>query len=356
MKIMFLAPSLGSGGAERTIQYLSAYMAAKGHAVEVVSISDNVFYALEGAKLTTLGVGSQCSNAIERITNIIKRFARINRHVRKTRPDVVVCMLPETAKFLLGKRRYTLITSERNNPELDGDSNLKIKLFRKSDGIVFQTQRAKDWYPADIQSKGVVIHNAVGNPLVKKVGNVSERRKVISAVGRLTEQKDYPTLLEAFKTVRDRHSDYTLEIYGDGPDKDKLERLAARLGIADGVEFKGANKEAVLKIADSSCYVLSSKYEGMPNALMEAMAIGLPCVSTDCPNGPAELIENGNDGLLVPVGDSDAMAESICRMIENKDFAAACGLKARKILESHSVDEIAEKYTDYILSVVRKGN
>jgi glycosyltransferase involved in cell wall biosynthesis len=114
----------------------------------------------------------------------------------------------------------------------------------------------------------------------------------------------------------------------------------------------GVAKDAVLKIADSSVYVMSSKFEGMPNALMEAMAIGLPCVSTDCPNGPAELIENGVNGLLVPVGDVEALSEAIIKMIEDREFAERCGKNARKILETHSIDQKAKEYAEYIEKVL----
>ena len=358
MKISFLAPSLGSGGAERTIVYLSSFFAKADHDVEIVNISSTIFYELdEKVKYTTLGVNSSANNIAERFINIAKRFLRTNSHIKQTNPDVVFCMLPETAKFVLSlhkKGKFVLITSERNNPELDGDNELKKKVFSHSDGIVFQTLRAKEWYPQKIQQKGKVIHNAVGNELVCMVPNITSRKKVISAVGRLTAQKDYPTLFVAFNKVLEKHPEFVLEIFGNGPDEEKLKSLAKNFGLDKNIKFMGTHKDAIIQISTSACYVMSSIYEGMPNALMEAMAVGLPCVSTDCPNGPAELIENGKNGMLVPVGDADALADAIIIMIENPTFAEECGKNAKKILDTHSVEIIANQYLDYIKSVVEQ--
>lgn len=360
MKIVFLVPSLGSGGAERTTIYLSDNFSKSGHDVEIVNISDHVFYEIPSfVKYNSLKVSSKCSNIFERFSNIVKRYSRVNKAINEANPNVVVSLLPETAKYILRlhkRKSFVLITSERNNPELDGNMELKRKIFHHCDGIVFQTERAKTWYPKEISEKGVVIHNAVGNELVYKVGAIEQRRKLVSAAGRLVKQKDYPTLLKAFKLVLEKYPDYILDIYGDGPDANDLKLLASELEMSSNVNFMGVHKDAILQIADSACYVMSSIHEGMPNALMEAMAVGLPCVSTDCPNGPAELILNEVNGLLVPVGDENRLAKAIIRMIEDKDFAEKCGKNAKLILETHSVKKIAKDYMGYIESVVKHRN
>jgi glycosyltransferase involved in cell wall biosynthesis len=169
-------------------------------------------------------------------------------------------------------------------------------------------------------------------------------------MGRITPEKDYPTLLKAFSIVTKKCPHFILEIYGAGS-PEKLLELSQELEIKEKVFFKGAYPDALLKIADSKCYVLSSISEGMPNALMEAMAIGLPCVSTDCPNGPAELIENEVNGLLVPMQDEKALAEAILRMIEDEEFANKCGENAKKIKETNSVEKNAKIYLDYFVKL-----
>ena len=263
-------------------------------------------------------------------------------------------MLSTTAKYIPKKRKYKLICSERSNPMIVTD-NKQIKLrnsvLQSADGIVFQTERAKECFSKEIQSKGVVIPNAVGNPYAYKAEDVSVREKTITAMGRLHTAKDYPALIKAFKIVSDKHPEYSLNIFGGGDNKSLLE-LVKEFDIDDKVKFIGAKEDAVLDIAKSTCYVLSSIYEGMPNALMEAMAVGAPCVSTDCPFGPGELIVNGENGLLVPVGDVKSLANAICKFIEDKELACKCSQNAKKILDTNSVDIIAKKYYDYICNIV----
>lgn len=363
MKILFLVSGLGSGGAERTVTYLSEYLAKNGMDAQILSLSNNIFYKPNSdVRLNTLDIKSQPKNIIERFWLIADRFYKTRKFIKKNHFDVVFCVIPNVAEYILSlrkKQNFKLITSERNNPAIEltnDEKKLKYKIYMASDGIVFQTQRARDFYPDDIRKKGVVIHNAVGNEYVYNCPEVSERKKKITAIGRVSDQKDYPTLLRAFKIVLKKHPDYILEIFGNDSQKDTLKELLAELGIVENVIFKGVHKDAILQAMDSACYVMSSKYEGMPNALMEAMAVGLPCVSTDCPNGPAELITSGENGLLVPVGNVEALSQAILEMIENVDFANKCGANARKILETHSIEIKAKEYMDYILKILSGGN
>ena len=355
MKMLFLVSHLKSGGSERTVAYLSSYMAQHGFDVTILSLSDDIFYDINSnVKLITLGIESAANTTINKYVNAVKRKLKTKAYIKKSHPDVVFCMLPETAKYILNlhkKGDFSLITSERNNPAIIKDPKLialKNKIFEQSDGIVFQTERAKEYYPQSIQSKSIVIPNAVGNNLIYSVPRIEKREKKISAIGRLDAQKDYSTLLHAFADVLKVHPDFRLEIFGEGPDAQKIAGLTKELDIEKSVCFKGVQKDAIVQAANSACFVLSSAFEGMPNALMEAMAVGLPCVSTDCPNGPSELIVDGKNGILVPVGDSDSLSAAILRMIEDTAFAESCGQVAKDILNTHSVLMIANQYAKYI--------
>ena len=360
MRITFLVGSLRSGGAERTVSYLASFLAKREWDVTVLSISDQIFYTLDPkVRLVTLSVPTEAKNKVGRLWNAARRVIRVRRYLKKHGGDVLFCMLPETAKYVGGLPRrmgMPLITSERNNPAFEAEEvqAYKEKLFKTCDGIVFQTQRAKEFYRGVIGEKGEVIHNAVGNESVYSAPEVSLRLPKITAIGRVAKQKDYPTLLRAFQKVKTAHPEFTLEIFGSdtGAYADGVKAMAAELGLGDSVKFMGVAKDAVLQAADSTCFVMSSLHEGMPNALMEAMAVGLPCVSTDCPNGPGELIEQGRNGLLTPVGDEDALAAAICRVIEDGAFAATLGENAREILKTHAVEQKAAEYEAYILRVV----
>ncbi len=357
MKIAFLVAHLTSGGAERTVAYLSSYLAENSCDVSVVSLTDDIFYTLNPkVNLRTFGIKSGYSNIFERYFLIFKRYYKLCRYLKKNKPDVVFCMLPNMAKYILHIKKnlkFKLVTSERINPESSTSTELlkKNAIFLESDGIIFQTERARNFYSPKIREKGIVIHNAIGNQLVYQVPKCIERKNKISAIGRLVDQKDYPTLLKSFKNVVEKYPEFTLEIFGKGYRENALSQLADDLGIGEKVVFKGECSDAILQAADSACYVMSSLFEGMPNALMEAMAAGIPCVSTDCPNGPDELITDGVNGLLVPLSDVDALTEAIFRMIEDKDFAELCGKNARDILKTHSVEIKAKEYMDFIFKV-----
>jgi len=357
MKIVFLLSSLSSGGAERTVSYLSSYLAKKGDDVTILLFENEVFYTLHpDVKVESLDIKGTYKTIFGKYTNIAKRFIKTNNYLKKAKPDVVFCMLPYFAKYILNSHKkygYKLITSERINPESSSEStrNLKISIFKESDGVIFQTIRAKEFYLDYIGDKGVVIHNAVGNDRVYSIEPAKERKEKISAMGRLAPQKDYPTLIKAFRSVCEKYPQYTLEIFGKGPDKDKLISLCETLGIKDKVIFKGSCEDAIERIADSKVYVMSSLFEGMPNALMEAMAVGLPCVSTDCPNGPKELITDGENGLLVPLSDVEKMTEAILKFIEDEELSLKCSQGAREILKTHHIDVKAKEFADYIESV-----
>ncbi len=361
MNIVFLVVNLGCGGVERTVSYLSRYFAEHGHTTSIICISGEVFYNIdEKVNLINLNISSTIKGRVDRYKKILLRMMKTNKAVKQTKPDCLVCLDAEMIRYVGFQHkfgRFKLLTSERTNPLMHSEKQRlsKFKSYRKSDGIVFQSERARLCFPSDIASKGIVIPNAVGNELVFQAVAPTERRKAITAVGRLRDQKDYPTLIRAFALVRQRHPEFVLEIFGEGLDEADLIKMTNDMGLQDSVLFKGVAKDAVLHVASSACYVLSSIYEGMPNSLMEALAVGTPSVSTDCAFGPSELIRNGENGILVPVGDVDALADAICKMIEDKEFAERCSKESKKILDEQSIEKISQKYLDYIISIVEKS-
>lgn len=359
MKICFLIGSLATGGAERTVAYLSSYASNHGYDVDIVHYGTRGFYKID-EKVNIIRIGKEQIkfDLFSRAYNILLRIKDFRRYVKNNKPDVFFCMLfPAIPYTFFVNRKIKKITSERSNP---GDMTNKSKIFvrkiflKYADGIVFQTQRAKDFYKDMIQDKGTVIPNAVGNNYVYQVPEVTTRQNKIVAMGSLKKVKDYPTLLKALKIVLEKHPEYVLEIFGQGRLHDQLAEMAKELHINEKVFFMGAHCDAIIKIADAKIYVMSSISEGMPNALMEAMAIGLACVSTDCDNGPAELIQDGENGLLVPVKDHIALANAINRFIEDEALAIRCGENAKKIKETNSIELICERYLNYINEIANQ--
>ena len=368
MKVCFLIYDLGSGGAERTVAYLSNYAVTHETQVDIVVYGDSktIYNIDEKVNIIKLDVNyaktikskiKRVFNAFENYRNISKAF---NNYVKTNNPDVIFCMLSDSILYALkAKKKVPIIGSERSNPYWTTSFIQKFKrkyLFNKLDGIVFQTQRAQDFYVKSVKNPiKVVIPNAVGNDLVYSTEyNPSNYQHKIGAVGSLRAQKDYPTMINAFKKFKQSHSDYVLEIFGDGKDKDNLIQLTKDLQLDDSVIFKGIHNDALKQISNHAFYVMSSISEGMPNALMEAMAIGMPCISTDCNNGPAELINNNENGILVPIQDVDALCNAMCKMADDRQFAEKCGQNAKMLKETNSVDTISKKYFEFIQNIINK--
>lgn len=230
--------------------------------------------------------------------------------------------------------------------------------YHLSDGFVFQTKEAKMYFSKSIQKRSAVIPNPVfvDEKYIKK--NYSGKINYIVSVGRLEKQKNYKMLIDAFAEIVSDIDNCRLTIYGEGSIRGELERYINEKGLIDKVLLPGRINNIHEKLMESDLFVLSSDYEGMSNALMEAMAIGLPCISTDCPiGGSAELIENHKNGLLVPVGDKDKLKEAIRHLVSNNNLASEMGENAKFIRKSNSLQQISDMWEGYLLDVVEtRGN
>jgi glycosyltransferase involved in cell wall biosynthesis len=211
------------------------------------------------------------------------------------------------------------------------------------------------YYLEIIGDRGIVIPNAINEEFVRETFRGLRKKKIVSA-GRLTSQKNFALLIEGFAKIANKHPDYKLVIYGDGPQKGKLQRLTKDLGISEKVEFPGYVNDFGDYIIDASLFVMSSNFEGMPNALMEAMALGLPCISTDCPSGgPKFLIKNGINGFLIPVGDVDKLANIIDLVLSDKKLSQKVGENAYSILEELSNEKIYQNWENYLTHIYNES-
>ena len=246
--------------------------------------------------------------------------------------------------------KTTIIISERNDPKHDNLSIiskvLRKLLYWRSDKYVFQTEGAKSFYSNSIQKRSVVIHNPVKENLPIKS---TLCKKEIIAVGRLMPQKNYPLLINAFTQVSKHYPDYILRIFGKGLLLNELKVMADKLGISNKVIFEGFCTNIHEEIKDSDIFVLSSDFEGMPNSLIEAMAMGFLVISTDCPSGgPSELITNGVNGLLVKTDDVKSLSNAILTLINNEEFKQKIANSAKHLRATHSMDFIISKWKDIL--------
>ena len=359
MKITFLLGGLSGGGAERVTCNLSSFLANKGHDVKILTMSDDTpSYALD-TKI------QRCPllNDVERkgmLYNSVFRLYRFVKFLRNNNTDVYVVMLPVTTIMLLRLRCLTqakIIAAERVDPSMyppKKQKKLKI-LASKANGWVFQTEEERYWYGESTGKAMVtIIPNAI-NPDFIKPAYLGPRKNIIVTAGRMSEQKNHKLLIHAFAKIHPIFNDYKLIIYGDGSKKEELVSLVKGLNIKEFVEFPGYTTNIGDSIKDASLFVLSSDFEGMPNALMEAMALGLPCISTDCDGGGARfLIDDEKNGLLVPKGDVIALAAAMERMLSNHVFAEGCGREAKSICNRLAPEKIYGKWEDYIMEVTNK--
>ena len=361
MKICFLVPTMSSGGAERTVSYLADYGVKNGYEVDIVTLKDDKFYDISnGVNYFTVDVGKQKSNIFSRFNQFLKRIKKYKAYLKENKPDLVFSILCTAVLYpKICNKKIPVVTSERVNPIIGRSKGKRIYrnfMFKLADGMIFQTKAVQDFYKSK-KITGVVIPNAVGNPIAYEFDSpAKERDKVITAVGRLSDQKDYHTMINAFEIVYEKYPEYSLNIYGKGPDEEILKSFVSTKKCKEAVHFCGVDKNAIRCVQKSKCYVMTSLFEGMPNALMEAMAVGTPCVSTNCDYGPAELIEDNVNGQLVDVGDVDAVANAILNYIENEGFSNLVAQNAMKIKETNSIDKISKRFFDYFEEVYkRKG-
>ena len=274
------------------------------------------------------------------------------------KPDVLIPFARKalyrglTAAFFI---RIPVIISIRTDPVGHYDRPFdKIQipfLFPRADGCVFQTQGAREFFAPRLQKNSRIILNPL-NPKYIGVPEPAERTKTVVQSGRLVDFKNQVMLIRAFHEVHKKHPDYDLKIYGrdteDGT-KELLERTIEELHAQEYVHLMGASDSLEKQLADAALFAFSSDWEGLPNALMEAMALGLPIVATDCPcGGPRTIMTNEVDGLLIPIKDQKAMEEGINRLIEDPVFAEKLGRNARKIAEKANDEAVYEQWRDYI--------
>lgn len=283
---------------------------------------------------------------------------KLNVILKKEAPDCVISFGSTSltlVTMLKSRRGYRTIYSERSDPNYCArtiSDKLRYYCYNFADKMVFQVPGVRDYFNEKIRKKSVIIPNPVGIPTEQWR---LEGTKDIVCVARMEmRQKRHDVLFKAFKKVLERVPEVRLHLYGDGGDMQKTRNLAGVMGLEDKVVFHGNIKNVKDAIGKYRVSVLTSDYEGMPNTLLEAMAKGMPVVATDCsPGGAAYLIENNINGILVPRGDSDAVAEAIVKILKDDSFAIKIGNAARERAKQQSYERNKEEWLKTISEVLK---
>ncbi|RCJ37396.1 group 1 glycosyl transferase [Nostoc minutum NIES-26] len=363
MRLTLIISSLTYGGAERVMSIMANYWVAKGWQITLLTFEsqkNNEFYLDSRVSYLTLGMYKDSANAIIGVWNNLKRIGRLRDAIINSKPDAVISFMSTTNVLVLLATRglqIPVVVSERNDP-------LKISISRSwkqlrqwtypfADRIVFQTNRARDYFSSKVQASGCIIPNMVLLPPIEKElsRNLLKERSLI-AVGRLVRAKGFDLLLQAFAQLKDCYPDWTLTILGEGSLRSDLESLRNQLGLSDRVYLPGTvnNPYEFLKQAD--IFIMSSRFEGFPNALCEAMACGLPVISTDCPSGPREIIRDGIDGILVPNEDMSALAVAIERLISDEEERKRLAVHAPEVTERFNLEKVMGMWEELLTQVI----
>lgn len=364
MKLAFVINSLGPGGAERVLANMANFWAGKGWDITLITFDDGSvrpFYALSPSVThLPLGISGKSTSGLEKIINNFRRVCILKEKLRSCRPDVVVSFLVKTNVITLLSSlglKVPIIVSERNYPYEEDVGPawqwLRKKLYKKASRIVFQTQECRSFYPKGLQNKSAIIPNPVIVPKMndkRKNGKRSDG-KTMMAMGRLTPQKGFDLLLKAFASISNKHSEWSLVIWGEGKSRYDLEALRDQLGLEKKVTFPGSTPEAYQRMRLSDLFVLPSRYEGFPNVLVEAMACGLPVVSFDCPSGPRDIIRDGVDGMLVPKENVEALAQALDRMMAEETTRNRMAVNALEVNQRFSLEHIMEQWETLLLKL-----
>jgi GalNAc-alpha-(1->4)-GalNAc-alpha-(1->3)-diNAcBac-PP-undecaprenol alpha-1,4-N-acetyl-D-galactosaminyltransferase len=349
MHICIVVDSLGGGGAEHVAVLLSSGLVTRGERVTLLTFSsgDDRFYDVDACvDLVQLGVARTSRNFCEAVVNNLWRVYRVRRKIRKLKPDCVLSLADKTNVTVLLSLIATdipTVISERIDPTQYSPGwwweRLRSRVYPTAKLLVVQTSSVLEWGKKIMGHRPVVvIPNAAAMPSSHEGPLCVDlpSGNLIVSMGRLTTQKGFDILIRAFAEIAATCPDWSVVILGEGETRKELERLAVTLGIANRVRLVGSLRHPEQVLRRAKLFALPSRFEGFPNALLEAMALGLPVISTDCRSGPSDIIEHGVNGILVRTEDVRALATSMQELILDTGRRGKLGTSARGVIERFS--------------------
>ncbi len=361
--VVFHINSLGRGGAERVVSIIADRLVRDGVAVSIITLWQATDEYDIDDRIERINIEELCADKGYSGKQLaVMRFLTLRRLIKEKRPDIVISFCNKAnfrASIAMLGMRVPLLTSVRNDP-LKDYAPYKLPTFimkLRANGCVFQTGDAMKYFGGRLAKRGRVILNPLHGKYVNCDPWQGKAGGYIMTAGRLSRQKDHELLICAYANIANKYPDVDLRIYGEESEEGygkKLRDYIDEIDIAARVHLMGNSLHIEKELAGAICFVLSSDYEGMPNALMEALAVGVPSISTDCPcGGPASLIVNNESGILVPVGDVEAMTAALDKMLSDRMFRQSVSVESVKLRNIANADRVYEMWKDYIRSVCR---
>lgn len=357
--IAFYIGSLSKGGAERVFCNLAEYFLSIGFDVTMITqyIRENEYELPKGANRVISDLSDEEQKG--RLYNFAARVLKLHRVIRDTDADLLMTTIGKANFMAITCAAFTktrVVVSVVADPKEEYPNRimkfLLQTLFGDADGIIMQTTDQRNFLRYGLRQEAVILPNAV-SPAFVKDRYIGARPKDIYMVGRMDENKDQQLAVNAFGSLADKYPDSRLILIGDGDTRADLVKIADELNISDRVVFTGVVGDVPDRLYRAYAFVLTSKTEGMPNTLIEAMSLGIACISTNCPcGGPKDLIKDGENGLLFEVGDKDGCARAMDRLLADPDFADSLGQNAYEMMLRHRPETVNALWKDFYLSII----
>lgn len=362
-QITFVIASLTSGGAERVMTTMANHWVGQGRPVALLTMTgpdEPPFYPLAaGVDLRRLGLARPSGSPGKALANNLRRLGELRRAIVSTKPDVVISFLDTTNVVTLLATRglgVPIVVAEHTDPGLKRLQPvwnlLRRRTYPLSAKVIVLTESSKRFFPASIQRKTLIVPNPIevapGDRPIER-----EPRRMLVSMGRFGPEKGFDLLIDAFARIAPDLPEWDLVIWGDGILRPELEAQRMSLGLESRVRLPGRTTSPHVELRKADLYALSSRREGFPMALAEAMACGLPAVAFDLPSGPRDIIREGVDGLLVPNGDVQALADTLESVMRDDYRRALMAAAAPDVLARFGVERVMATWDQLVEDVTR---
>ena len=356
IKLTFVISSLSAGGAERVMSLMANYFSNKKYDITIMTfnLKEISFYELnKKIKHVSLSIASDSKNMFIASFKNIFRVLKIRKEIKKIKPNIIISFVDKTNILTLFASKglhIPVIISERVDPRyyfIGKFWNILRRItYLWAAALVVQTEDVKHWALLSLSKNVLVIPNPIDIETRNKGTDkfIMPKGKIIIGLGRLRQQKGFDILIKAFAKISDHFSNWNLIILGDGKERENLEALIKILNLKNRIFLPGLIHNPILYLKKADIFVLSSHFEGFPNALLEAMSCGLPVISFDCPSGPREIIRDSIDGILVPPDNMDKLAEAMYDLMNNEEKRKKLGIKALEINERFKMEKVMAKW------------